>query len=226
MEKQTAKSNQQTTGRFYGFRFTLSILLWFAIFFTCAASALPQTCPDPPPQTSGSHSFRQQGESFDIPISVADCQAVMLELRWANGRNNGSNFHVTFLDSDNQAIYTKEVSGFLNGSFQFPFATLEPRASLGSLPMISVPVKVTIEAVRPFAFPAVISYRITRVSLHPLEKQAGQSEVHDSGNAGKAEKEVLLEFTDGKVVKPQRSEVRGQRSESSWWPSWLFFKNS
>jgi len=200
VEKQTANSKQQTAGRFYGFRFTLSILLWFAIFFACAVSAVAQTCPDPPPQTSGSHSFRQQGESFDIPISVADCQAVMLELRWANGRNNGSNFHVTFLDSDNQAIYTKEISGFLNGSSQFPFAPLEPRASLGSLSMISVPVKVTIETVRPFAFPAVISYRVTRVALHPVEKHAGQSEVHDSGNAGKAEKEVLVEFTDGKIL--------------------------
>ena len=194
MEKQTAKSNQQTTGRFYGFRFTLSILLWFAIFFTGAVSVWPQTCPDPPPQTSGSHSFRQQGESFDIPISIADCQPVMLELRWANGRNNGSNFHVTFLDSDNQAIDTKEISGFLNGSFQFPFATLEPRASLSSLSMISVPVKVTIEAVRPFVFPAVISYRVTRVALHPHSKQAGQNE------AGKLGKEVLVEFTDGKIV--------------------------
>jgi len=224
VEKQTANRKQQTAGRFYGFRFTLSILLWFAIFFTCAASAWPQTCPDPPPQTSGSHSFRQQGESFEIPISIADCQAVMLELRWANGRNNGSNFHVTFLDSDNQAIYSKEISGFLNGSFQFPFATLDPRASLGSLSMISVPVKVTIEAVRPFAFPAVISYRVTRVALHPVERVARQSEVHDSGNAGKAEKEVLVEFTDGKIVKPQRSEIRGQRAVG--WPSWLFFKNS
>ena len=218
MEKQTVNSKQQTASRSYGFRFTLSLLLWFAIFFTVAVSAWAQTCPDPPPQTSGSHSFRQQGESFDIPISMADCQAVMLELRWANGRNNGSNFHVTFLDGDNQAIYTKEISGFLNGSFQFPFATLEPRASLGSLSIISVPVKVTIEAVRPFAFPAAISYRITRVAPHPLEKQAGQNE------AGKLEKEVLVEFTDGKIVKPQRSEIRGQRAVG--WPSWLFFKNS
>jgi len=194
MGKQTANSKRQTAGRLYSLRFTFSILVWFAILFTCAVSALPQTCPDPPPQTSGSHSFRQQGESFEIPISIADCQPVMLELRWANGRNNGSNFHVTFLDSDNQPIYTKEISGFLNGSFQFPFATLEPRASLSSLSMISVPVTVTIEAVRPFAFPAVISYRVTRVALHPHSKQVEQNE------AGKLEKELLIEFTDGKIL--------------------------
>lgn len=207
MEKQTVNSNQQTAGvvigrcrKNHGFRFTVSSLRSFALLLMCVSSAWAQTCPDPPPQTSGSHSFRQQGESFDIPISVADCQALMLELRWANGRNNGSNFHVTFLDSDNQAIYTKEISGFLNGSFQFPFATLEPQASLSSLSMISVPVKVTIEAVRPFAFPAVISYRVVRVALHPVEKHAQQSEAQESGNAGKAEKEALVEFTDGKIV--------------------------
>ena len=151
----------------HGFRFTVFGLLCFALFLFGALGTKAQTCPDPAPQTSGSHSFRQQGESFDIAISVADCQPLALELRWSNGRNNGSNFHVTFLDSDNQAIYTKEISGFLTGSFQFPFATLEPQPSLGSLSLISVPVKVTIEAVQPFAVPATISYRITRVATHP-----------------------------------------------------------
>ena len=197
MEKQTVNSQQQTAGGIYGFRFAVSTLLWFAIFLACTASADAQICPDPPPQTSGSHSFRQQGESFDIPISVADCQTLGLELRWSNGRNNGSNFHVTFLDSDNQAIYTKEISGFLTGSFQFPFATLEPQPSLGSLSLISVPVKVTIEAVRPFAFPATISYRVTRVSINP---PAVENRETKTGNNGKTEtmKVDLVESTDGK----------------------------
>lgn len=135
-----------------------------------------QECPDPPPQTSGIHRFRQQGESFDIPIILADCRPVLLELRWANGRNNGSNFHVTFLDSDNQPIYTKEVSGFMTGSFQFPFAMLEPQPwlSAGSMMSVaSVPVTVTVQAVRPFAFPASISYTVTRVSPHPQPKERG-----------------------------------------------------
>lgn len=206
MKQLTVNSERQTAGSIYRFRFTVSTLLWFAIFLVCAASAYAQTCPDPPPQTSGSHSFRQQGESFDIPISVADCQAVTLELHWSNGRNNGSNFHVTFLDSDNQAIYTKEISGFLTGNFQFPFATLEPRPSLSLLSLISVPVKVTIEAVRPFAFPATISYRVTRVALHPPEpgKPDAQSENREpsNGNGGKTEKAELVEATDGKNRKP------------------------
>ena len=207
MKKQTVNSHQQTAGTIYRFRVTFSTLLWSGLFLVCASSAYAQTCTDPPPQTSGSHSFRQQGESFDIPISVADCQPVALELRWSNGRNNGSNFHVTFLDSDNQAIYTREISGFLTGSFQFPFATLEPRLSLGSLSLISVPVKVTIEAVRPFAFPATISYRVTRVAMHPpgvenLEVGAANREAKIV-SSGKTQhlKAELVESTDGKSGK-------------------------
>ncbi len=176
----------------------VAALIWFSLFLLGAPGTKAQTCPESPPQTSGSHSFRQQGESFDIPISVGDCQPVALELRWSNGRNNGSNFHVTFLDSDNQAIYTKEISGFLTGSFQFPFATLEPRPSLASLSLISVPVKVTIEAVRPFAFPATISYRVTRVATHPFEnRERGTSNSGKMGNS----KEGLVESADGKTGK-------------------------
>jgi hypothetical protein len=206
MKKQTVNSQRQTAAINYRSRFKFSGLLWSALFLMCVSSAYAQTCPDPPPQTSGSHSFRQQGESFDIPISVADCQAVTLELRWANGRNNGSNFHVTFLDSDNQAIYTKEISGFLTGSFQFPFATLEPRPSLSSLSLISVPVKVTIEAVRPFAFPAMITYRVTRIATHPVEKRDAETVTGEAktGNSGKAEnmKAESVESADGKARKP------------------------
>jgi hypothetical protein len=198
MKKQTANSKQQTASGIWRLRLPVLTLLWLALFFVWVSSAYAQTCPDPAPQTSGSHSFRRQGESFEIPISAGDCQAVSLELRWSNGRNNGSNFHVTFLDADDQAIYTKEISGFLTGSFQFPFATLEPRPSLSSLSLISVPVKVTIEAVRPFAFPAMITYRVARVATHHVEKHAAQSEAHESTQAGKGEKEILDEFTRGK----------------------------
>ncbi len=206
----TANSHRHSATSRHCSPFAVSALLWFALFLIGAPEARAQTCPDPPPQTAGSHSFRQQGESFDIPISVADCQAVALELRWSNGRNNGSNFHVTFLDSDNQAIYTKEISGFLTGSFQFPFATLEPQPWLGSRSLIAVPVRVTIEAVRPFAFPATITYRVTRVALHPAAPGNRQPETVNrepetvnreprTGNGGKTEKAELVESTDGKT---------------------------
>jgi hypothetical protein len=186
-------------------RLNLRVALLFIVCLLSLAKVHAQTCPDPPPQTSGSHSFRQQGESFDIPISVADCEPVALDLRWSNGRNNGSNFHVTFLDSDNQAIYTKEISGFLTGSFQFPFATLEPQPWLGSRSMISVPVRVTIEAVRPFAFPANISYRVTRIATHAgtgNREPATDNREPKTENRGKTElKAALVESTDGKTKK-------------------------
>jgi hypothetical protein len=38
---------------------------------------------------------------------------------WSNGGNNGANFRVKFLDTDNQLIYVKEISGFLTGNFAF-----------------------------------------------------------------------------------------------------------
>ncbi|MGH9968426.1 MAG: hypothetical protein ACREBG_11445 [Pyrinomonadaceae bacterium] len=147
-------------------------LLIFAtqLFLIGLGTARGQTCPDPPPQTSGSHMFRQQGESFEIPINLGGCQAVALNLRWTNGRNNGSNFLVTFLDANNQTIYTKELMGFLSGNYQFPFATLEPQPWLGSLSMVSVPTTVTIQTVRPFAFPASISYTVTRASGRSRQK--------------------------------------------------------
>lgn len=147
-----------------------------ALFLVCMDGAYGQVCPDPPPQTSGTHRFRQQGESFDIPISLGDCQPIALELRWSNGRNNGSNFHVTFLDSDNRPIFTKEISGFMIGNFDFPFATLEPQPWLGSNSMISVPTTVTIRAVPPFAFPATISYTVTRTAGPPQPKARAMDE--------------------------------------------------
>ncbi|HET9787855.1 MAG TPA: hypothetical protein VFP47_12000, partial [Pyrinomonadaceae bacterium] len=43
--------------------------------------AYAQPCPDPAPQTSGSYGFRRVGETIDIPIIVADCEAVGFVLR-------------------------------------------------------------------------------------------------------------------------------------------------
>lgn len=152
-------------------------------------------CSEQVPPASGTYKFRWQGESFEIPLS-GSCQAVALELRWSNGRNNGSNFHVTFLDGDNQPIYSKELSGFLTGSFSLPFATIEPGSWRGSTSMMSVasvPAKVVIEAVRPFAFPANISYTITRVAGHSRQPQAtvkGESEAADKGKSQRLKEEA------------------------------------
>ncbi len=129
------------------------ILAVIALLFVYGLGVHAQTCQ----QQSGSHNFRRQGESFEIPMTLADCQVESLELRWSNGRNNGSLFHVTFVDSDNQAIFTKDLNGFLSGSFQFPFST---QPSYGTPWLMAVPIKVTIETARPFEAPAMISYRL------------------------------------------------------------------
>lgn len=121
-----------------------------------------QECPEPAPQTSGSHSFRHVGESFDIPVSLADCQAIALTVRWANGRNNGSLFNLTFLDSDNRPLYMKQISAFLTGTFEFPLLSFEQ--PYGSLSVMSIPAMVTIQAVPPFGLPATLSYTVTRVN--------------------------------------------------------------
>ncbi len=121
-----------------------------------------QVCPDPPPQTSGSYGFRRVGETIDIPINVADCEPIAFVLRWSNGRNNGSSLVVTFLDSTNQPIYSRSLSGFLTGSFEFPFASLDPQPWFARGSMVTVPATIVIQAQPPFAPPANISYSVTR----------------------------------------------------------------
>jgi hypothetical protein len=127
-----------------------------------SGKALDQVCPDPPPQTSGSHVFRRLGETFDIPISVADCQPVALVLHWSNGRNNGSLLNVTFLDSNNQPIYSRGVSVFQQGVLELPFASLDPQPWFAVTAVVAVPTTVVIQTAQPFANPAGISYTVTR----------------------------------------------------------------
>lgn len=150
----------------------------------------PNQCSEDASPESGNYKFRWQGDSFEIPLN-GPCEAVAFELRWANGRNNGSNFHVAFLDRDNQPIYTKELSGFLTGSFSLPFAMIEPgswRGSASMMPVASMPAKVVIEAVRPFAFPANISYTITRVALQPRQSQAALKSESEAIGKGKSQR--------------------------------------
>jgi hypothetical protein len=127
-----------------------------------AERAHSEVCPDPPPQTSGSHVFRKAGETFDIPISVADCQPVAFVLHWSNGRNNGSLLNVTFLDSNNQPIYSRGVSVFQTGILEIPFASPDAQPWFAAAAVFSVPATVVIQAVQPFAYPAGISYTVTR----------------------------------------------------------------
>ena len=184
----------------------------FKLLVLCVMSLLStdliysQTCPDPAPQTSGSHSFRRKGEIIDIPIQAGDCQPVALELRWANGRNNGSNFRVTFFDTNNQPIYVKEVSGFQAGNFEFPFNGLEPRRWLGSRGMLSIPSSVTIEAVRPFALPATLSYTVTRVT-GPTRRAHPPMDHHTA---------TTLPLAAGRLLSKGASSLRGHEGTMSY----------
>ena len=88
-----------------------------------------------------------------------------LDLHWANGRNNGSNFNLTFLDGNKRPIYTRTFSAFLIGNLQFDLSSIDPRPVYGSsMTVISVPVSVAIQAVPPYAAPVSLSYTVTRVA--------------------------------------------------------------
>lgn len=143
-------------------------------------------CADLPGQTSGTHQFRYPGETIEIPIrgddvpaSVADCEPVALEVRWANGRNNGSTFKVTFLEGNKGPIYSKFFSGFMAGVLQYPLSSFD-KPMYGSSPvMISVTSSVTIQAGKPFAAPVGLSYAVTRVtrpSKKKEERKRGEAE--------------------------------------------------
>ncbi len=154
-----------------------------------------RVCADLPGETSATYKFRQLGETIEIslrgdsvPASVAECEPVALALHWSNGRNNGSNFNVTFLDGDNRPIFAKQFTAFMSGVLEFPLSSFDAQPEYGStLGMISVPTTVTIQAVRPFAAPANLSYRITRVPR--VSKQREKQEEREKGEAAEARKE-------------------------------------
>lgn len=129
-----------------------------------------QECSEPGPQTSGSHSFRRIGETFDIPVAMDDCQAISLTVRWSNGRNNGGLFNLTFFDVDSKPLYTKQISAFLTGSFEFPLASFDYQP-YGSVSVTSIPALVTIQAAPPFGLPATLFYNVTRASRRPRAAQ-------------------------------------------------------
>jgi hypothetical protein len=150
-----------------------------------------ERCADPGGQTWTTHRFRQLGETIEIalrgdgvPASVADCEPVTLELRWANGRNKGSNLNVTFLDGNNRPLYARSISAFLTGVRQFELSSFDSLPQYGSsLRMTSVPTRVTIEAMKPFALPVNLSYIVTRVARQP-EPGAGGRRQDDENRRG------------------------------------------
>jgi hypothetical protein len=152
-----------------------------------------EVCPDIPGQTSATHRFRRLGETIEISIrgddaqANANCEPVALDLRWSNGRNNGSNFTVTFLDANNRPISSKPISAFLSGVAQFPLSSFDAEPVYGSsMGLISVPTTVTIQAVSPFAAPASLSYVVVRMRA--------------TKTRARAEDEIDVEHEDGEIV--------------------------
>ena len=159
---------------------SLALSLLFVVNAYGQEKAEARVCADVPGQTSGTHRFRV-GETLEIPLrgegvpaGVADCEPVELKVNWANGRNNGAMFNVTFLDDRNSPIYTRQIPGFLPGVVQFPLQQFDSRGYGSSMAMVSVPTTVTIQAVEPFMAPAVLSYRVTRVSHAAQVRGRGQ----------------------------------------------------
>lgn len=108
------------------------ITLLFLILPQVARAQAPP-CPDPPSSMSGPHTFHELGASLILPLNIAPCHTVTVDISWSNGLNNGSNLKVTFLDSSGQAIYSEsDISAFLTGSRSFPLSPPYPYPWRGS----------------------------------------------------------------------------------------------
>lgn len=186
-----------------------------------------QECPDPAPQTSGSHSFRRVGETFDVPVALADCQAISLTVRWMNGRNNGSLFSLTFFDSDNRPVYRKRISAFHSGTAEFPLSSFDHQFN-GSVSMMTIPIMVTIQAGQPFGFPATLHYTINRISPSTRSPQSSNMRRIDVNLARGVDANLAsaLQTAAGRVLKdtpsytlaevplsePREVELRGRKT--------------
>lgn len=160
-----------------------------------------RVCADLPGQTSGTRRFLRVGETLQIslrgdvgktdnvdaraPASVAACEPVALDLHWSNGRNNGSNFNLTFFDNNQKPIYTKSFSAFLAGNLEFDLSSSDFRRVYASSMMVtSVPASVTIQAVSPFASPVGLSFVVTRVARKTGAGASGRMQEDARGSNG------------------------------------------
>jgi hypothetical protein len=162
-----------------------------SLLFLTSASA-QKMCDDIPGQTSASYRFRRLGEAIEIPLrnNDDDCEPVAIDLHWSNGRNNGSNFNVTFLDARNRPVYARQISAFMSGVLQLPLSSMESQAVYGSsMALISVPTTIRIQTVSPFAGSALLSYSIERIAVRRKER---------TGEEGKGERESTGSSQNGK----------------------------
>ncbi|HSS18677.1 MAG TPA: hypothetical protein VLL54_01130 [Pyrinomonadaceae bacterium] len=177
-----------------------------SLLFLFSANAQEKPCPDVPGQTSATYRFRREGEKIEIPLRTNgdDCEPVSLALHWTNGRNNGSNLNVTFLDGYKRPIYARQISAFLTGVMDFPLTSFDRQPVYGaSLELISVPTIVRIQTVSPFAGSAELSYNIMRIARTKKRETAelGSEETIERGR-GDAEQ-------PGKTVSSGPNQIDG-----------------
>lgn len=176
----------------------LFVSLAVSLLFLSNTYAQERPCPDVPGETSATYRFRRLGEVAEIKIrgegTDPDCEPVALTLHWNNGRNNGSNFSVIFLDAGNRPVSAKQISAFMTGVLQLSLSSPDAQPVYGaSMQLISVPTTIRIQSVSPFAAPALLSYSIERISRAKPKKE---------------EKESPPNYTDGNEVVSIRDTVR------------------
>ena len=172
----------------------LQVVTCVAVCLLCVESIHAQECPDLT-DTVGSHSFRRVGETIEIPIALGDCQPISLEVHWSNGRNNGSLFNLTFLDGNDRTLYTKQISAFLFGRFEFPLEPSQVLSAGGVVSLMAVPSYVTVQAAPPFGLPATLSYRVNRQKVHPRAARRSNGESADA-NPEKGERNEVASISN------------------------------
>ena len=144
---------------------SLSLVALLFLILPQAARAQATPCPDPPASMSGPHTFHSLGEALILPLNLAPCHTVTVDISWSNGLNNGSNLKISFLDSSGQTIYSEsDISAYLSGSRSFPSSPPWPYPWRGSRSALFNPANVKIETISPFADPCGITYTVTFAS--------------------------------------------------------------
>lgn len=166
----------------------IRLALCLAVGLALLETSHAQECPDQP-DTSGSHSFRRIGETIEIPITLAGCQPVALDVHWSNGRNNGGLFNLTFLDGNDHTLYTKQISAFLSGRFEFPLEPVQTLSASGVVSLMAVPTLVTVQAAPPFGLPATLFYRVERLKLRPRPERKANVDSSKSGVSSNHDRE-------------------------------------
>jgi hypothetical protein len=196
-------------------RLVAAVLLLFVSLSLVDAQS--RACSDAIKQSRGSYTFRRAGEAFEIPIAAVaksrdametdvetdsgatECYPVALALNWANGRNNGGIFRVTFLDTSGVPVGGREMSAFMFGNVEVPLNDVGAGRAFGRS-VSGVPAKIVISTKEPFRAPAGITYSV--VWIENARKKAPTAERESNPTHG----EVKVKQDANQVVGMKRAE--------------------